>query len=163
MPDVRQCLLSQCPRVLLFARVRHGSSSPANTSRSCIPPFSELNTTFPYLRSPELGAFISLLRSRCQLGRRGPSLLAAQALLGRRPHAQGRPSSSRHLIASPFSDPSRQSFPLWGGTGGAPLPPRHPPRGFRRIAVLQHHVAHPRHRLTPACSGLATLAADARR
>ena len=46
---------------------------------------------------------------------------------------------------------------LWGGTGGAPLPPRHPPRSFLMASVLLRPVSLSRHRLTPACSGLARL------
>ena len=161
---VRQCLLSQAPRALLFARVRHGLSSPANAGGPHIPPLSGAQRPLPIPPVPrELGAVPFSRRHRSQPGRRTPSPFAAQALLGRRPHTLGRPSLSRHLCAPPFSGPSFQSLPPWGGTGGAPLPPRHPPQGFRKTNALQRHVSHPRHRLTPACSGLAALAADARR
>ncbi len=160
---VRQCLLSRCTRVLLFARVRHGFPLPPTPVAPASRPSRSSTPASHAFSPPELGAFPSALRHRCQPGHRRPSPFAAQALLSRRFLAQGRSSLSRHLTASSFSDPPRQSFPLWGGTGGAPLPPRHPPRGFRRIAVLQHHAPHSRHRLTPACSGLALLAADARR
>ncbi len=72
----------------------------------------------------------------------------------------------RHSAPCHFTTPHicppfiRHAF-VWGGTGGAPLPPRHPPRGFRKATALQHFVPQSRHRLTPACSGLASLAADA--
>jgi len=164
MPDVRQCLLSQAQRALFSARVRHGLSSSANAGCPHIPLLFGAQNHLPIPPIPrELGAFSTSRRHRCQPGRLRPSPFAAQALLGRSPHAAGRSSLSRNLCAPPFSGPSFQSLPLWGGTGGAPLPPRHPPRGSRKTAGLRHHVSQPRHRLTPACSGLASLAADARR
>ena len=129
MPDVRQCLLSQAQRAHFFARVRHGLSSSANAGCPHIPPLFGAQRHLPIPPIPrELGAFPSSRRHRCQPGRRRPSPFAAQALLGRSPHAAGRSSLSRNLCAPPFSGPSFQSLPLWGGTGGAPLPPRAPLR-----------------------------------
>jgi hypothetical protein len=123
---------------------------------------SELNASGLHLSLPRARR-VSFPRSRFAPPSGWPSPSAVQALLGRGVHAQGRRPSSRLLIVSPRTKASRQSLPLWGGTGGAPLPPRHPPRGFRKSSVLQHLVSLSRHRLTPACSGLAALAPDARR
>jgi hypothetical protein len=72
-----------------------------------------------------------------------------------------RNSSPCHFTTPHICHPFIRHALVWGGTGGAPLPPRHPPRGFRRATAPQRFVPQSRHRLTPACSGLASLAADA--
>ena len=146
MPDVRQCLASECPRVLHFARARH-VSSPASARRTGIPPFCELNATFPCLRPPRVRNLPFL----------PPSSLPARALpaVPVRCPGSSRPQTSR-VGQALFLSPSRP-FPVLrhispvisslGRHGGSPAPPAAPPselsENYRSSTPRQSSTASP--------------------
>jgi hypothetical protein len=174
MPDVRQCCMSSVPHVPFPSRIVRACPLHAQPGEAsvCTPPLhtslaspdrpANVAGRFANRSSPPTLGPASCVSQSHEVASVPPSRAFRVAFLSALRTAPASGSGPSYRRRPPTTFPASTPLPP-GLHGGSPAPPAAPPSGSSDNLRASTPIPTSPHRLTPACSGLATLAADARR